>query len=104
VTSNLRDFRSGSFAAHNLEAIHPDDFISYRIGVDHAAVSIAVQRCRARLRNPPMTVDKHLNTLEAQSLPKTAAVLRPYPPIFCVSRFGLRHSLSQIQPLLGDLG
>jgi predicted nucleic acid-binding protein len=81
VTSNLKHFPADALSTHNLEAIHPDDFITSQIDLDRAAVLSAVQRCHKRLQNPPRTAHEYLATLEAQGLPKTVAALRPYASI-----------------------
>lgn len=81
VTYNLKDFPQDVLAPYNLEAIHPDEFINYQIDLNEAAVLIAVQRVRSRLKNPPKTAVEYLDTLEAQALPKTVNALRPYAKI-----------------------
>lgn len=78
VTLNLKDFPESKLKRYNLEAIHPDDFITYQIDLDEAAVVIAAQICRARLKNPTKTADEYLAALHAQSLPKTVVLLRPF--------------------------
>ncbi len=81
ITFNLRDFPAAELEKFKLEAIHPDDFISYQFDLHEAAVVIAAQRCLFRLKNPPKTADEYLRTLQAQSLPKTVAALRPYAAV-----------------------
>lgn len=81
VTTNLRDFPDDALRPHNLEAMHPDDFITYQIDLDEAAVLIAAENCRRRLRNPAKTAEEYLDTLQAQSLPKAVAFLRRYTSI-----------------------
>jgi predicted nucleic acid-binding protein len=81
VTFNLKDFPVSELARFNLEAIHPDDFISFQFDLRESAVVIAAQRCLRRLRTPPKTADEYLSTLEAQSLPKTVAAVRPYAAV-----------------------
>ncbi len=81
VTFNLKDFPETALAPYGLEAIHPDDFVRYQFDLDLAKVLDAVRTCRARLKNPPKSVHDYLDTLEAQSLPKTVAELRRYATI-----------------------
>lgn len=81
VTHNLRDFPAAALVPYGLEAIHPDDFIRYQFDLDLAKVLAAVRQCRARLKNPPKSVQDYLDTLEAQALPKTVAELRRYAAI-----------------------
>jgi len=81
VTFNLRDFPEEVLDLYNVEVLHPDDFIQFQHDFNTAAVIIAAQRCRKRLRNPPRTADEYLDTLSQQRLPKTFAVLSPYSAI-----------------------
>lgn len=81
VTFNLKDFPEIALAPYGLEVIHPDDFVRYQFDLDLAKVLDAVRTCRARLKNPPKSVHDYLDTLEAQSLPKTVAELRRYATI-----------------------
>jgi hypothetical protein len=81
VTVNLADLPAHALAPHNLEAIHPDDFITYQIDLNEAAVLTAAQTCRRRLKAPEKSVDEYLERLLAQSLPKTVAFLKGYANI-----------------------
>lgn len=81
VTFNLKDFPNEALSPYNLEAIHPDEFINFQIDLDKAAALIAVQTCLRRLKNPPKTATEYLDTLQAQSLPKTVSLLRQYEKI-----------------------
>lgn len=81
VTFNLKDFPSSALAPYNLEAIHPDEFVTLQADLNLAAVLTAAQHCRRRLRNPPKSVDEFLSTLNAQALTKTVALLRQYGTI-----------------------
>lgn len=76
VTSNLKDFPDEVLAKYGLEAIHPDDFIVYQIGLSPQMVCVAVKEHRASLKNPPKSVDEYLDTLLQQSLPQTVSYLR----------------------------
>jgi len=86
VTFNLKDFPVAALQAHNLEAIHPDEFITHQIGLDQAKVIMAAQLCCSRLINPPKTGEEYLETLAKQGLPKTVAFLERYVGIFCAFR------------------
>lgn len=81
VTFNLKDFPEETTDLYNLEVLHPDDFIQFQHDFNTAAVIIAAQRCRKRLRNPPKTAAEYLETLSQQRLPKTFALLSPYSAI-----------------------
>lgn len=81
VTFNLKDFPVAALAPYGLEVIHPDDFVRYQFDLDRASVLNSVRTCRERLKNPPKAIHDYLDTLEAQSLPKTVAELRRYSTI-----------------------
>jgi hypothetical protein len=76
VTFNLKDFPSKVLHPHKIEAIHPDDFIMRLIKMDSAPACEAARVHRARLRNPPKSVDEYLATLSEQGLVKTVEYLR----------------------------
>ena len=78
ITFNMRDFPDEVMSQYNLEVLHPDDFIRFQFDFDNAAVIVAAQRCRARLRNPERTAAEYLDTLALQRLPKTVAALTPF--------------------------
>ena len=78
VTANLNDFPPHALAPHDIEAIHPDDFITYQTDLNEAAVVTAAQICRRRLKGPEKSVDQYLGILLAQPLPKTVAFLKGY--------------------------
>jgi predicted nucleic acid-binding protein len=81
VTFNLKDFPVETLHRYNIELQHPDDFLHYQFGLNHAGVVIAAKNCRARLRNPPKTAADYLAILEAQGLPKTVAELSEYADV-----------------------
>jgi hypothetical protein len=78
VTFNLGDFPDDVLEPLNLEAIHPDDLLTFQLDLNEAAVIEAASACCRRLKHPPKTGRQYLDTLLAQSLPKTVAALRPY--------------------------
>ncbi len=75
ITYNLSDFPREKLDPFGVEAIHPDDFIVYQFDLNEAAVCRAVQKQRATLKNPPVSVERLLETLSGQSLPKTVGRL-----------------------------
>lgn len=81
VTFNLKDFPAENLDKYNLDAIHPDDFISYQFNLDLAKVIISVKKIRGRLENPPIDVDRYLDILHAQQLPKTVDLLSEYKSV-----------------------
>ncbi|MDJ0034177.1 MULTISPECIES: PIN domain-containing protein [Pantoea] len=78
VTFNLKDFPKESLAEFDIEAIHPDEFIADLLDLNQALVLQAVQRQRARLKNPPKSVDEYFDILLKLGLPKTVKALIAY--------------------------
>lgn len=78
VTFNLKDFPASELDQYDIEALHPDEFIHHQFGLQAASVIITAQRCRERLKNPPVSVENYLSTLATQSLPKTVVELTPF--------------------------
>jgi PIN domain len=81
VTANLKDFPADELAKHHLEAIHPDDFITYQFHLNEAEVVVAAQTCRKRLVNPAIPVDKYLKMLQKLALPKAVERLLPFSEV-----------------------
>jgi len=76
VTFNLKDFPAGVLKPYNLAAQHPDDFIVDLLDLHVARVLEAVAGHRRSLRKPPKAADEYLDTLLAQGLTQSVAVLR----------------------------
>jgi hypothetical protein len=76
VTFNLKDFPAKALRPFKIEAVHPDDFILRLIEVDSVAVHEAARLHRARLQNPPKSVDEYLLSLAGQGLTKTVKHLK----------------------------
>lgn len=75
VTFNLDDFPASILTCYEIEAQHPDDFILRLIESSAELVCQAAKRQRESLKNPPLTVDAYLASLERQRLTKTVAAL-----------------------------
>ncbi|WP_017905228.1 PIN domain-containing protein [Pseudomonas asplenii] len=78
VTFNLKDFPVDALRPFDIEAVHPDDFITDLFDLDRAAVLEAVQAQRASLKNPPCTAKKLLERLQAQGLAQSIKLLSEY--------------------------
>ena len=78
VTYNLVDFPTAVLARFEIEAQHPDDFLTSLLDAAPAAVCAAVKRQRESLRNPPKTAEELLATLAGQGLTQAVARLRQY--------------------------
>lgn len=78
VTFNLQHFPAEALKPYNLAAQHPDDFIVDLLDLQPARVLEVAARHRRSLKNPPKTADEYLDTLLAQGLTQTVAVMRPW--------------------------
>ncbi len=78
VTFNLKDFPAEAIRPYNLTAQHPDDFIVDLLDLHMAGVLEAAASHRRSLKNPPKTADEYLDTLLAQGLTQSVAVLRQW--------------------------
>ncbi len=78
VTYNTKDFPDAELRKYDLEAIEPDDFIVQQLHLSEAQVIQSARKVRARLKNPPCSVDDYLLRLEQQELPKAVNTLRAF--------------------------
>ncbi len=78
VTFNLKDFPARVLDAYDIEAMHPDDFVSDLWDLDQAAVLAAAQKQRRSLKRPPMDAGNYLEMLMRQGLGQTTRFLGPY--------------------------
>lgn len=78
VTRNLQDFPKYALAPFKIEAQHPDEFLSNHLALAPEVFCRAVRKVRARLLNPPYSVEKYLAILTRQGLVATASELRPF--------------------------
>ena len=76
VTFNLSDFPQAILEQYDIEAQHPDDFISDLIDLKPALVRAAAETCRQRLRNPITSINDYLDTLLKQGLSVSVSMLR----------------------------
>lgn len=78
VTYNLKDFPAEILKRFEIEALHPDVFLSDIWDLDQAAVLEAVQKQRVSLKNPTYTSRELLDTLLKQRLPEIVKHLTKY--------------------------
>lgn len=78
VTQNLRDFPADKLKHFDIEAYHPDDFLLVLLETYPDGFLSAVRAIRARLKNPPYTLDEYLANLSQLNLDKTVTELRQY--------------------------
>lgn len=82
LTFNLKDFPAEELDKYDVEALHPDEFISDLIDLNPARVLEAVARHRQSLKNPPMTAREYLDCLLKQGLPETVKQLEQWEAAF----------------------
>lgn len=78
VTANLKDFPKEILAHHNIEAIHPDDFIMNQLELRPFEALEVIKRVRGRMRNPVRSATELLEIVGKNQLPQTAQYLRPH--------------------------
>ena len=78
VTQNLQDFPQNILEPYGIEVQHPDDFLANHLNLAPGKFCVAVRKVRARLKNPPYTVEDYLATLIRQGLVVTVAELEQY--------------------------
>lgn len=78
VTFNLKDFPSAKLEPFGIEALHPDEFVTYQMELHEGTVVSAAKAQRANLSKPPVSADQLLQTLASQGLVVTADRLREF--------------------------
>ncbi|WP_261832160.1 PIN domain-containing protein [Leminorella grimontii] len=82
VTFNQKDFPHHSLAPFNVEALHPDEFISDLFDLNRGLTLEAVRRQRHSLKHPPMAADVFLDMLLKQGLSMTVNALKAFVHAF----------------------
>lgn len=72
VTANLKDFPTAALAPYDVEAQHPDAFISYLIELNPEEALDAFKTQVSFLKNPPRTLAQILANLRKVEMPTTA--------------------------------
>jgi len=78
----MGDFPADTLMRYGMHARHPDDFLLDLIGVDEKACMDVVQEDIAHYKQPPLTVEDYLVSLEKAGVLNTAAYLRQRQIIF----------------------
>lgn len=78
VTFNLKDFPNDVLTQYEIEAIHPDDFITDLFDLCAPKVLQTMRKHRARLKNPPLTPDDYIQYFAKQGLTNTVRILESY--------------------------
>jgi len=82
LTFNLKDFPKTELEKYDVEAQHPDEFISDLIDLNAARVLAAIARHRQSLKNLPKTSKEYLDTLLQQGMPETVSQLKQWELTF----------------------
>ena len=75
VTFNLKDFPDAIMRGHNIEVLHPDDFLVAQYELAPIRMLSVVKENRTRLRKPPRSAAELIATYEAQGLPQLGKLL-----------------------------
>lgn len=78
ITFNLKDFTADYLHQFDIEAIHPDDFITCQLDLSAATVCRSLKQQRESLQKPPKTAEEFLAILQRQQLPQTVHALKEY--------------------------
>ncbi|QPB78960.1 PIN domain-containing protein [Proteus sp. GOKU] len=81
VTFNLKDFPKEKLIKFNIEALHPDEFISDLLDLNHALVLSVIYNQRKNMKKPAMNIQQYFESLLRQSLPMTVKSLEKYTAI-----------------------
>ncbi|MHB1921362.1 MAG: PIN domain-containing protein [Chitinophagaceae bacterium] len=76
VTFNLKDFPYDNLKWYDIEAQHPDGFITNLINLDKSKSLQALHNLVKSLRNPPKSLKEVLQTLEICGLPNSVSNLK----------------------------
>jgi hypothetical protein len=76
VTYNLKDFPEKALAPYDIEALHPDGFLSDLVELHPASMVEVLNDCVRGLRNPPTSLRERLRHLkEASHLVRTVELI-----------------------------
>ena len=76
ITYNLKDFPEVNLMPHDVEALHPDEFIKLQTEISPQACLTAFRVQRRSLKSPEMTNAEFLSCLQKQQLPQTVRFLK----------------------------
>jgi len=76
VTFNLKDFPKTELEALDIMVVHPDKFVLNVIDLDKQAAVQGFRKMVSRLKNPPLTNEDVLNTLEKNEIYNGVIALR----------------------------
>lgn len=78
ITANLKDFPLETLRKWDVEAQHPDTFLTHQFHLSPPVFLAAIRTVRGRLRSPPVSVDDYLDTLRAHGLLATVSEIASF--------------------------
>jgi len=78
ITQNLKDFPKDALAPFGIETLHPDVFLCHQLNLSPSKFCMAVRQIRARLKNPPYSIQQYFDTLAKLGLHTTIAELAQF--------------------------
>jgi hypothetical protein len=78
ITRNLRHFPVSAMASYSIEVQHPDAFLSKHLEFAPGVFCGAIRKVRARLKNPPFSIDDYLANLKQVGLVAVASELKQF--------------------------
>ncbi len=78
ITQNLSDFPSSVVETFGIEVYHPDAFMTDYLDRSPVAFCTIIRTVRARMKNPPYTVEAYLANLQRQGLVSTVSKLQAH--------------------------
>jgi len=82
ITFNLADFPQVTLDQYGVHARHPDEFILDLFGLDEDGCMSAVQADIEHYRDPPLTLETYLTSLETAGVQQAASFLKSRKIIF----------------------
>ena len=76
ITFNIKDFPQDVLDKHDIEALHPDDFIANLVDLNPIKAFNAIEKARQLLKKSPKNFDEYLDILLNQELPISVSLLR----------------------------
>lgn len=76
VTKNTKDFPMSAVEEYGIEILHPDDFVLLQITLDSIQSLTVIKHLRARTKNPKLSANEFIESLETVELVRTADYLR----------------------------
>ena len=76
VTFNVKHFPADVLLSHGIEVQHPDDFVMNQLQLQELVAINAIEKMRARWKNPERSATDLIAALEKREMPLTATHLR----------------------------